>query len=108
VVNDDAVMNMVLPARGRFPHAEERRLLYVALARTREHVWLLADVENPSVFALELALDPAVEVIGDSPRHQEPCPLYKTGLSRRRPGADRRSARTCSNAPLCPPPEAQP
>lgn len=40
----------LLPATEDFPHAEERRLLYVALTRARHRVWLLYDNAAPSVF----------------------------------------------------------
>lgn len=40
----------LLPEPEDFPHAEERRLLYVALTRARQRVWLLFDASQPSVF----------------------------------------------------------
>lgn len=36
-------------------HAEERRLMYVALTRAKKQVWLLYDKDSPSCFAEELA-----------------------------------------------------
>lgn len=48
----------LLPAPEDFPDAEERRLLYVALTRARQKVWLLFDKAQPSVFVDALkALD---------------------------------------------------
>ena len=48
----------MLPAPEDFPDAEERRLLYVALTRARQKVWLLFDKAQPSVFVDALkALD---------------------------------------------------
>ncbi|HFZ8995291.1 TPA: DNA helicase IV [Citrobacter freundii] len=44
----------LLPAVEDFADAEERRLLYVALTRARQRVWLLYDKENPSCFVEEL------------------------------------------------------
>ena len=40
----------LLPQPEDFPHAEERRLAYVALTRARQQVWLLYDREQPSDF----------------------------------------------------------
>lgn len=40
----------LLPVPEDFPHAEERRLLYVAITRARHRVWLLFNKEEPSVF----------------------------------------------------------
>ncbi|MCU6226371.1 hypothetical protein KWH83_17850, partial [Morganella morganii] len=37
------------------PHAEEARLMYVALTRAKKQVWLLYDKDSPSCFAEELA-----------------------------------------------------
>ncbi|TVQ29649.1 MAG: hypothetical protein EA356_16310 [Geminicoccaceae bacterium] len=95
-IDDDPVMDMVLPDRERFAHAEERRLFYVALTRARDHVWVMADAEEPSTFALELARDPGVLVTGDDPQLGKPCPLCSTGRLAGTP-------MKCSNAPLCPP-----
>ncbi|SFM90922.1 DNA helicase-4 [Izhakiella capsodis] len=47
----ESIMEKVLlPAPENFPHAEERRLAYVALTRAKEQVWLLFDADTPSVF----------------------------------------------------------
>ncbi|ADO49083.1 DNA helicase IV [[Enterobacter] lignolyticus] len=45
----------LLPQEEDFPDAEERRLLYVALTRARQRVWLLYNKEEPSVFVEALA-----------------------------------------------------
>lgn len=41
---------VLLPEADDFPHAEERRLLYVALTRARHRVWLLFNKQQPSPF----------------------------------------------------------
>jgi len=55
----DPVIEHFLPRPERFEHADERRLFYVALTRTRKHVWLLVpqDREKISVFVQELLRD---------------------------------------------------
>ncbi|KAA9001159.1 DNA helicase IV [Affinibrenneria salicis] len=45
---------VLLPEPEDFPHAEERRLLYVALTRAKYQVWLMQDKDKPSVFIAEL------------------------------------------------------
>ncbi|MEB4616491.1 UvrD-helicase domain-containing protein, partial [Leucobacter sp. M11] len=52
---DDPVLSLVMPAAERFPHAEERRLFYVALTRARSRVILVTVAGRESPFALELA-----------------------------------------------------
>ncbi|MBK4783401.1 MAG: DNA helicase IV [Pantoea sp. Pent] len=44
----------LLPQPEDFPHAEERRLAYVAITRARQQVWLMFDKERPSVFVEHL------------------------------------------------------
>ncbi|WP_410015870.1 DNA helicase IV [Sodalis sp. C49] len=52
---ESVIEQALLPLPEDFPDAEERRLLYVALTRAKEQVWLLADNEHPSPFIDELA-----------------------------------------------------
>jgi DNA helicase-4 len=40
----------LLPQPEDFPDAEERRLLYVAMTRARQRVWLMYNKAQPSVF----------------------------------------------------------
>ncbi|MCW2258416.1 DNA helicase-4 [Providencia alcalifaciens] len=40
----------LLPKHEEFDHAEERRLLYVAMTRTKQQVWLLYNPDEPSDF----------------------------------------------------------
>ena len=44
----------LLAAQEDYPHAEERRLAYVALTRAKQRSWLLFNPENPSPFVGEL------------------------------------------------------
>ncbi|SDO87152.1 DNA helicase-4 [Filomicrobium insigne] len=60
---DDSLLSIVLPASEPFEHAEERRLFYVALTRARKSVAILADKNNPSAFARELAQDARYGVV---------------------------------------------
>lgn len=51
---ESVLEDVLLPQPEDFPHAEERRLLYVALTRAKHQVWLLQDRERPSVFVEQL------------------------------------------------------
>ncbi len=53
-IRSDPLLEWVLPSPETYPHAEERRLFYVALTRTRGPVYLVADASLPSVFVEEL------------------------------------------------------
>jgi DNA helicase-4 len=53
-IEDDPLMGLVLARPDDYPHAEERRLFYVALTRARHQVHVIADRGHPSSFALEL------------------------------------------------------
>lgn len=51
----ESIMEQVLlPKHEEFEHAEERRLLYVAMTRAKQQVWLLYNPDEPSEFVSEL------------------------------------------------------
>ncbi len=56
-IEDDPLLDLVLPEAEVFDHAEERRLFYVALTRPFHTVTILADRERPSSFVRELAAE---------------------------------------------------
>ena len=51
---DDPLLHLVMPVPETYPHAEERRLFYVALTRARHRVYLLGTKGAPSCFVTEL------------------------------------------------------
>ncbi|HGN1705488.1 TPA: DNA helicase IV [Providencia rettgeri] len=51
---ESIIEQALLPQHEDFEHAEERRLLYVALTRAKQQVWLLYNPEVPSEFVDEL------------------------------------------------------
>jgi len=53
-IEDDPVLDLVLAKKERIPNAEERRLFYVAVTRTKKHVYLVASRNYPSTFASEI------------------------------------------------------
>lgn len=53
-MEDDPLLDLVLDSKSEFEFAEERRLFYVALTRTRSVVFILCDKNRPSVFVKEI------------------------------------------------------
>ena len=54
-VKSDALLDVFSSNNDAFPHAQERRLFYVALTRTKGDVYLLAGKRSPSPFIAEVA-----------------------------------------------------
>lgn len=99
---DDPLLRLALPAGDDFPHAEERRLLYVALTRARETVLLIAKAGRESEFVTELLSDGAVAVLDDDARRvtPEPCQVCRKGLMTLRQGRYGPSM-ACNRFPAC-------
>jgi DNA helicase-4 len=53
-VADDPILGIVLSKADVYPHAEERRLMYVAMTRARQKVFIITEDGRQSVFVLEL------------------------------------------------------
>lgn len=56
-VNDDPILNLVVSNDTSFNYAEERRLFYVALTRTKNRVFIVTPEKRPSDFIKELLND---------------------------------------------------
>jgi len=101
------VLELLLPPAEAFAHAEERRLFYVALTRTRHHVYLVCDADKASVFVRELVdrrYDIRVdEFIGEGFQDKIadiPCRACGTGYMVSR-DSQHGSFFGCSQYPLC-------
>ena len=102
-VADDPLLGLVLSAPEEYPHAEERRLMYVAMTRARRQVYLLADGDPRSSFVIELIDgDYDVSVFGQSPEPGVYCPRCKAGrLEQRENRRDQSKFYGCTNVPHC-------
>lgn len=56
-IEDDPVLSLVIKGDRSIDYAEERRLFYVAMTRTKNRVFLIAPEQNPSEFLLEIKKD---------------------------------------------------
>lgn len=56
-IEDDPVLSFVIKGDCSIDYAEERRLFYVAMTRTKNRVFIVAPEQNPSEFLLELKRD---------------------------------------------------
>ena len=104
-IEDDPVLNLAMTEPETFDYAEERRLLYVALTRAKEQVFLVTRQNRDSMFAVELMADLQVEVIAvesDGPEAQEvqTCSDCKKGVMVKRSGP-RGLFLGCSRFPKC-------
>ena len=53
-IEDNPILDLVMPKKESYEFAEERRLLYVALTRARSFVTVIANNESRSIFTEEL------------------------------------------------------
>ncbi|RWO81531.1 UvrD-helicase domain-containing protein [Mesorhizobium sp.] len=102
-VEDDELLNLVIPNPETFAYAEERRLFYVALTRASRGVFMLADSARPSRYIQELC-----EVAGEEIRFEtidgqalQQCPACRVGQLVQRKTKTGRSFVGCSQYPNC-------
>ena len=78
-IEDDPVLAFVIRGDRSIDYAEERRLFYVAMTRTKNRVFFVAPEQNPSEFLLELKRDYRnVRLMGGWNENEIPRPLKKT------------------------------
>lgn len=56
-IENDPVMDLVINLTDEMDYAEERRLFYVALTRTKNRIYIITPEKHPSSFVLELIND---------------------------------------------------
>lgn len=103
-MEDDVMLNLVLGKNSSFEFAEERRLFYVALTRTRSIVYILSDRNNPSTFVKEI--EQRCSVLNPELKQRKTvanlCPYCKSGqliIRKNLTNGDRFFG--CSNYPYC-------
>ncbi len=79
-IEDDPIMKLVTHTDNTIPFAEERRLLYVAITRTKNRVYLITPLTKPSRFVIELADDYKIQHSSDMSKEIQakkymPCPV---------------------------------
>lgn len=105
-ISDDPILALVLTDLDDFDFAEERRLFYVALTRTKNTTYLLIPTQRQSAFCEELSKDFGInqqpvnanQIIKESPN----CPICQKGhLVIRENSKDNKKFLGCSNYPFC-------
>ncbi|WP_417423320.1 UvrD-helicase domain-containing protein [Hoeflea sp.] len=102
-IEDDELLNLVMPRPETFEFAEERRLFYVALTRASRGVFLLTNNREPSRYIRELS-----EIAGDNLRFEtlegsalNQCPACRVGQLVERKGRKDSRFWGCSQYPAC-------
>ena len=104
-MEDDELLDLVLSNKSEYEYAEERRLWYVALTRTRNYTYIIANYDYPSIFLREI--EDQCLILNDDyddkeKREEINCPNCKTGrLVLRTRDADGTRFFGCSNYPYC-------
>lgn len=105
-ISDDPVLSLVLTDLDTFSYAEERRLFYVALTRTKNITYIVAPEFGQSVFVDELIKKQGIKydtLTEESSLTNNPnCPKCQKGyLILRENANDKTKFLGCTNYPLC-------
>jgi DNA helicase-4 len=106
-IEDDPVMKLVINDKDPIDYAEERRLFYVALTRTKNKVYIITPEYHPSVFITEILKcnQSKIGIIGPALKPREKldlkrrCPICGYPLQRRANKQLHLSIYICSNDP---------
>lgn len=102
-IEDDELLQLVIPSPETFPHAEERRLFYVAMTRASRGVYILTNQSKPSRFITELKQiggeSVSVETIEGAQIQQ--CPACENGHLVQRVAKGGNAFMGCSEYPAC-------
>jgi DNA helicase-4 len=105
-MSDDPILSLVLTEQDEFLFAEERRLFYVALTRTKNVTYILVPDINMSSFVKELKNEPGIEYIiieGNTELSSNPnCPICMEGyLTIRENNSTKERFLGCTSYPSC-------
>lgn len=102
-IADDKVLNFVLTQGENYMFAEERRLFYVAITRTKNRTFVLTDNRSPSIFFREFNESESccfVHIRQNNDESKTHCPRCKIG-ELLKVDHDGKSFIGCSNYPKC-------
>lgn len=104
-IEDDPILDIVVPEGDDFEDAEERRLFYVALTRTKGTIFLLSNMYEQSIFIKELINENKDEIffLNDPKIQLMHCPECKTGFLKKHTKSNDKDKHFygCSNFPRC-------
>ena len=109
-ITNESLLELVLPSSEPYEYAEERRLFYVAITRSKNHSYILYDVEKPSVFVKEIIdnngnkynfNEISTEGVKSAPPDYGNCPSCVTGILRRKESRFGKFFFGCNHYPLC-------
>ncbi len=102
-IEDDELLNLVIPRPETYAYAEERRLFYVALTRASRGTFILCNRRKPSRYIHELC-----EIAGDDVRFEtvdgkelDQCPTCLVGQMVERQGRNNTTFYGCNQFPEC-------
>ena len=106
-IEDDPVLAFVVKEDLSIEYAEERRLFYVAMTRTKNRVFFIAPEQNPSEFLLELKHDYKNVVLNGNwnedptaiPSYKKTCPMCGYPMQFRYKSAYGLRLHICTNDP---------
>lgn len=105
-IEDDPVLAFVIKGDRSIDYAEERRLFYVAMTRTKNRVYFIAPEQNPSEFLLELKRDYKNVILRGNWNDEEPkmmgrksCPICGYPLQYKYKNAYGLRLYMCTNEP---------
>ena len=100
-IPEEPLLGLLLPEVERMPHAEERRLFYVAMTRCRKKLFFVVDQTRPSRFMYELH-DRICPSIFRGVKLPPQCPNCGEALRLRHAGSDpSRKFYGCTGFPNC-------
>lgn len=102
-ISEDPLLKLVLKNKEGFRYAEERRLFYVAITRTKNRTFILTRKNRPSEFFKEFEGQKDVKIIDETENTESIiCPNCKTGrLVVRKNESLGSYFLGCSNYPMC-------
>ena len=102
-IEEDELLNLVIPRPETFQYAEERRLFYVALTRASRGTYLLYNQQKPSRYIKELCEIAGADVRFESVtgKSLRQCPICVAGQLVERAGPNDSTFLGCTGYPSC-------